>query len=53
MLLVSLHMQVAVLFRAHADLLTEFTYFLPDNSPPQVHSSWQQQGQWRQRCKDG
>jgi hypothetical protein len=34
---VSLHLQVAVLFRQHADLLTEFTYFLPDNSPPQVH----------------
>ena len=32
-----LHMiglQVAVLFRQHTDLLTEFTYFLPDNSPP-------------------
>lgn len=28
-------MQVAVLFRNHSDLLTEFTYFLPDNSPPQ------------------
>eukprot|EP00882_Tetradesmus_deserticola_P013929 GHRQ01014796.1.p4 GENE.GHRQ01014796.1~~GHRQ01014796.1.p4 ORF type:complete len:108 (+),score=40.61 GHRQ01014796.1:940-1263(+) len=31
--------EVAVLFRAHADLLTEFTYFLPDNSPPQVPQS--------------
>lgn len=29
---------MAVLFRAHSDLLTEFTYFLPDNSPPQVCS---------------
>ena len=28
--------QVAVLFRSHNDLLTQFTYFLPDNSPPQV-----------------
>lgn len=28
--------QVAVLFRSHSDLLTEFTYFLPDNSPPQA-----------------
>lgn len=28
--------QVAVLFRNHNDLLTEFTYFLPDNSPQQV-----------------
>eukprot|EP00879_Flechtneria_rotunda_P010154 GHRR01010615.1.p1 GENE.GHRR01010615.1~~GHRR01010615.1.p1 ORF type:complete len:776 (+),score=281.26 GHRR01010615.1:210-2537(+) len=27
--------EVAVLFRNHNDLLTEFTYFLPDNSPPQ------------------
>eukprot|EP00878_Enallax_costatus_P007439 GHUV01007791.1.p1 GENE.GHUV01007791.1~~GHUV01007791.1.p1 ORF type:complete len:1062 (+),score=409.26 GHUV01007791.1:105-3290(+) len=27
--------EVAVLFRSHSDLLTEFTYFLPDNSPPQ------------------
>ncbi len=26
--------QVAVLFRNHSDLLTEFTFFLPDNSPP-------------------
>lgn len=25
-----------MLFRSHSDLLTEFTYFLPDNSPPQV-----------------
>lgn len=32
-------LQVAVLFRNHNDLLTQFTYFLPDNSPPQV---WQQ-----------
>jgi histone deacetylase complex regulatory component SIN3 len=34
-----LALQVAVLFRQHADLLTEFTYFLPDNSPPQVHTA--------------
>ena len=27
--------QVALLFRAHRDLLEEFTYFLPDSSPPQ------------------
>ena len=26
--------EVALLFRNHADLLAEFTYFLPDNSPP-------------------
>lgn len=26
--------QVAVLFRSHNDLLGEFTYFLPDNTPP-------------------
>jgi histone deacetylase complex regulatory component SIN3 len=25
---------VAVLFKNHHDLLTEFTYFLPDSSPP-------------------
>lgn len=25
-----------MLFRSHNDLLTQFTYFLPDNSPPQV-----------------
>lgn len=29
-------LQVAVLFKNHNDLLTQFTYFLPDNSPPQV-----------------
>jgi histone deacetylase complex regulatory component SIN3 len=35
-------LQVAVLFRNHNDLLTEFTYFLPDNSPAQVctRSAW-------------
>ncbi|KAK9837425.1 hypothetical protein WJX81_001540 [Elliptochloris bilobata] len=27
--------EVALLFRAHRDLLEEFTYFLPDSSPPQ------------------
>ena len=27
-------LQVAVLFRNHQDLLDEFTYFLPDNTPP-------------------
>ncbi|KAI8473859.1 MAG: hypothetical protein J3K34DRAFT_391529 [Monoraphidium minutum] len=27
--------EVAVLFRAHKDLLQEFSYFLPDNSAPQ------------------
>lgn len=26
--------EVALLFRNHSDLLAEFTYFLPDNSPP-------------------
>lgn len=26
--------EVALLFRTHNDLLAEFTYFLPDNSPP-------------------
>ena len=26
--------EVALLFRNHTDLLAEFTYFLPDNSPP-------------------
>ena len=26
--------QVALLFRNHEDLLREFTYFLPDNTPP-------------------
>ncbi len=26
---------MALLFRAHRDLLEEFTYFLPDSSPPQ------------------
>lgn len=31
-----LHMQVALLFRSHDDLLQEFTYFLPDSSVPQV-----------------
>jgi histone deacetylase complex regulatory component SIN3 len=53
---VSLHAQVAVLFRVHADLLTEFTYFLPDNSPPQVYSSrlqQQQQQNWEQQGKEG
>ena len=28
------HPQVALLFRNHDDLLREFTYFLPDNTPP-------------------
>lgn len=28
--------EVALLFRSHDDLLAEFTYFLPDNSPPAV-----------------
>jgi len=27
--------QVALLFEAHKDLLTEFTYFLPDNTAPE------------------
>jgi paired amphipathic helix protein Sin3a len=26
--------EVALLFRNHDDLLREFTYFLPDNTPP-------------------
>jgi histone deacetylase complex regulatory component SIN3 len=34
--------QVAVLFKNHNDLLTQFTYFLPDNSPPQVSQAEQQ-----------
>jgi histone deacetylase complex regulatory component SIN3 len=33
--------QVAVLFKNHNDLLTQFTYFLPDNSPPQVRQAGQ------------
>ena len=28
--------EVALLFRSHDDLLREFTYFLPDNTPPVV-----------------
>ncbi|KAK9814633.1 hypothetical protein WJX72_009077 [[Myrmecia] bisecta] len=28
--------EVALLFRAHRDLLEEFTYFLPDSTPPQL-----------------
>jgi hypothetical protein len=28
-------LQVAILFKYHNDLLTEFTYFLPDNTPQQ------------------
>jgi histone deacetylase complex regulatory component SIN3 len=26
--------QVAQLFKSHSDLLEEFTYFLPDSTPP-------------------
>jgi histone deacetylase complex regulatory component SIN3 len=37
-------LQVAVLFKNHNDLLTQFTYFLPDNSPPQVMRQLQQLG---------
>lgn len=36
---VGLCVQVAVLFKNHNDLLTQFTYFLPDNSPPQVRQA--------------
>lgn len=28
------HVQVAMLFRSHKDLLEEFTYFLPDAQAP-------------------
>ncbi len=36
-LLLTMHniVQVALLFEAHKDLLTEFTYFLPDNTAPE------------------
>lgn len=42
--LVAVLLQVAVLFKNHNDLLTQFTYFLPDNSPPQVMRQLQQLG---------
>ena len=32
-------MQVAMLFRNHNDLLEEFTYFLPDSTPPQQQTA--------------
>lgn len=32
--------QVALLFRNHDDLLREFTYFLPDNTPPVRTWGW-------------
>ena len=35
--------QVALLFRSHDDLLQEFTYFLPDNSVPQVKHTFDMQ----------
>jgi histone deacetylase complex regulatory component SIN3 len=50
-ILLMLHLktpQVAQLFKSHSDLLEEFTYFLPDSTPPaqQVRPyAQQQQGQ--------
>ena len=31
--------EVALLFRQHDDLLREFTYFLPDSTPPAVSAA--------------
>lgn len=39
--------EVAILFRSHQDLLDEFTYFLPDNTPPPVAPPGAQRRQMR------
>ncbi|KFM28479.1 Paired amphipathic helix protein Sin3-like 4 [Auxenochlorella protothecoides] len=36
----SVYEEVALLFRNHDDLLREFTYFLPDNTPPVRTWGW-------------
>ncbi|KAI8469341.1 MAG: hypothetical protein J3K34DRAFT_522233 [Monoraphidium minutum] len=38
--------EVAVLFRNHRDLLEEFSYFLPDNSPAQAPARQPARGGW-------